>query len=136
MALLKTNFATAIVILSLNCLSISHAAVSLDGTANPAYSGNITPSGGTYWIYADYGQRSGDNLFHSFGDFGLSSVEGAAFIGHSSSVYDPSIANIISRVTGGSVSSIDGWIDSASYLPNANFFFINPNGIVLDQMRA
>ena len=40
-----------------------------------------------------------------------------------------SVVNVISRVTGGS-STIDGVIDSRSSMPKANFFLLNPNGLI------
>ncbi len=39
------------------------------------------------------------------------------------------VSNVINRVTGGQVSQIAGTLDSTG-LPNANFYFINPAGIV------
>ncbi|GAB4145054.1 MAG: hypothetical protein Fur0046_22610 [Cyanobacteria bacterium J069] len=64
------------------------------------------------------------NLFHSFQQFNVSAGRGAYFV-----TFDPAIANIIARVTGGSRSDILGTLGTGSNQP-VNLFFINPNGIL------
>jgi filamentous hemagglutinin family protein len=67
------------------------------------------------------GNLAGTNLFHSFRDFSL--VTGSTvYFNHPST-----ITNIINRVTGNSLSSIDGTIKANG---TANVFLINPNGII------
>ena len=67
------------------------------------------------------GAIRGVNLFHSFGEFNINDGHGAYFENPSG------IANIFTRVTGGSPSSILG---NLGVLGNSNLFLINPKGIV------
>ncbi len=96
----------------------TNAEVITDGTLGQ----QINLPGPDFQITPDLGQQYGGNLFHSFQDFNLNSLESATFSGSNS------IHNIISRVTGGNLSNIDGLIRST--IPNADFYFINPYGIM------
>jgi len=104
---------------SLSSGGMLHAEVTFDGTVGTPG----TLSGPDFQINADRGRQVGSNLFHSFSQFNLSNAESATFNG------TPDITNVISRVTGGSVSSINGNLNVA--IPKANFFFINPAGVII-----
>lgn len=71
------------------------------------------------------GVRAGDNLFHSFARFNLGPGDIARWTASDAAT----IRNVINRVTGGERSFIAGTID-ASAMPGADFYFINPAGIV------
>ena len=68
------------------------------------------------------GTQTGGNLLQSFTTFNLAKGDTATFTGPSS------VSNIISRVTGGAPSTINGTI--ASDIPGANLWFFNPKGIL------
>jgi filamentous hemagglutinin family protein len=69
----------------------------------------------------DGGAIRGGNLFHSFQEFNINAGRGAYFSN------PQGIANILTRVTGGNFSNIQGVL---GVLGNANLFLINPNGIL------
>ena len=96
----------------------ARAYIVTDGTVGPAQS----LTGPDYTIAHDLGATAGHNLFHSFLTFSISQGQSATFTG------PDTIQNVISRVTGGEESNIDGLLRSE--MGNADFFFINPAGIV------
>ena len=80
--------------------------------------------GPDFAIEAQMGQQIGNNLFHSFDTFNLKQGKTATFSA------PETIANIISRVTGGQRSSIDGTLRSA--IP-ADMYFLNPAGVMFGE---
>jgi len=108
------------VLFSLFCISSqpADAQIVTDGSVGPA----VTLVGPGFVIDEALGARAGGNLFQSFATFNINTGEGAVFTGAAD------IDTVISRVTGGSPSTIDGFLGSA--IPNADFFFINPSGVV------
>ncbi|AFY34501.1 filamentous hemagglutinin N-terminal domain-containing protein [Calothrix sp. PCC 7507] len=91
--------------------------ITLDGSLGT----RETLTGPNYTIPQSAGQTVGNNLFHSFGKFNLNSNEAAIFQNADN------IRNILSRVTSGSQSLIDGLIRTQS---GVNLFLINPSGII------
>lgn len=75
-----------------------------------------------YEITAEHGERRGSALLYRFESFNLSSDEAAFFMG------SENIQHVISRVTGGQASQIDGYLSSE--VGQADFYFLNPAGII------
>jgi filamentous hemagglutinin family protein len=97
------------------------AEVILDGSLGR----NENLMGPNFAISADLGRQVGDNLFHSFQTFNLNQSETATFTG------PDQVKNVINRVTGGTVSTIDGTL--RSLMPQADFYFLNPAGIIIGE---
>ena len=95
------------------------AQIVTDGTVGPPAS----LTGPAFVIPDTLGTQRGGNLFHSFSDFNINNGESATFTSGFAGVTD----NVISRVTGGSPSTIDGLLRNT--IPGADFWFINPNGV-------
>jgi len=68
------------------------------------------------------GTQVGNNLFHSFQQFGLTQTQIANFLSR------PTIQNILSRIIGGEPSIINGLIQISG--GNSNLYLINPAGII------
>ncbi|HEX2525045.1 MAG TPA: filamentous hemagglutinin N-terminal domain-containing protein [Geminicoccus sp.] len=94
------------------------AQVATDGTLGP----KVSRTGSNIEVEAGLGQIRGQNLFHSFERFGVQTNGKVTFTGPGG------LNNVISRVTGGQTSSIDGTL--ASTVPGADVYLINPSGVV------
>ena len=95
------------------------AQISSDGTLSTTVS---TDDAVNFLI--EGGERSLDNLFHSFSEFSIPNL-GSAYFDNATD-----ITNIFSRVTGGNISDIQGLIRANG---TANLFLINPAGIVFGE---
>ncbi|KAB8334250.1 filamentous hemagglutinin N-terminal domain-containing protein [Scytonema tolypothrichoides VB-61278] len=97
-------------------IAVAQQQVSSDGTVSTTVT---TPDGRNFNI--NDGTIRGTNLFHSFKEFSVPNGGSANFNNAAN------IQNIISRVTGGSISTIDGLIKANGA---ANLFLLNPAGII------
>ncbi|MGJ5628364.1 filamentous hemagglutinin N-terminal domain-containing protein [Nostoc sp. CALU 1950] len=98
----------------------ANAQVISDSTTNSI----INQNGNNFTILN--GIEKGDNLFHSFSNFSIPTGGSASF----DLVNTPNITTIFSRVTGGSVSNIDGLIRTLNSSNPVSLFLLNPSGIV------
>ncbi len=85
----------------------------------------------TYLISPEMGEQRGRNLFHSFRFFGVGQGETATFTGPDPIEGPQSVSNVISRVTGGTRSEIDGTLRST--IPGASVWLFNPSGFVFGE---
>lgn len=88
----------------------------------PGPAGTYTIGGGRY---SGPASNPSQNLFHSFNRFDLGASDTALWTGPGAA----DVRNVINRVTGGDPSDLYGRIDSTAFA-NADFYFINPAGIV------
>jgi filamentous hemagglutinin family protein len=110
--------AWAACLIALLLLPVTRAEVITDGTLGTA----TTLPGPDFVISEGLGRRAGGNLFHSFSRFSIAAGESATFTG------EAAIRNVISRVTGGESSRIDGLLRSE--IGSADFYLINPQGVL------
>ena len=98
----------------------SHAQVRTDGSVGRA----ATLAGPNFQVTQDLGRVVGANLFHSFHTFNVGYGEVATFLA------SPGIANIISRVTGGNVSQVNGTLRVSAGAGRPALWLMNPAGVV------
>jgi filamentous hemagglutinin family protein len=82
----------------------------------------VTPHGNVHTIAGGMRPGNGPNLFHSFDRFSVGTNDTANFTGPAG------ITHILSRVTGGQRSEIDGKLQST--IPGAHLYLLNPSGVV------
>jgi filamentous hemagglutinin family protein len=92
--------------------------IATDGSLGQA----LRLSGNQVVIPQALGQTTGVNLFHSFSTFNVAAGQMVTFTG------DDALQAIISRVTGGEASAIDGVLRAQA--GHADFYLINPAGII------
>jgi filamentous hemagglutinin family protein len=100
-----------------------------DNTLSGITALNINAPGASqmYTLSEINGKLSGHNLFYSFSDFSIGATDTAWF-----NLNTPELANVISRVTGGIESVINGQLKMANATSGApSFFFINPAGMTM-----
>ncbi len=107
-------------VLGMTLPALAWSGATLDGSmgTSGAFSGNFT-------VPDTVGQTVGANLLHSFSDFSINAGESATFTG------PVEIDNVVSRVSGNSPSTFNGPLFSA--IPSANFYFLNPNGVLFKE---
>ncbi len=131
--LIRPKLVAILWICSLVCLPASTLAqIVTDGSLGTA--GPTTLTGPDLQIGADLGQtvcndaNATCNVFHSFSQFNVNSGETATFTGPAG--IDPAaVANVFARVSGSSPSNIAGLLRTSG-IPNADFYLMNPNGVV------
>ncbi len=118
----------ALLLVLSNCLAPAplRAQIAGDGTVQTLVNGQMLNSCGSGLCTITGGSIRGGNLFHSFSQLSVPVGGEARF----DTTGIAGIQNIISRVTGGFVSNINGTISVVGASSGANLFLINPNGIV------
>ena len=115
---MRPGIALAVILMTAFNQQSLRAQVRTDGSLGPT----TDLSGPNVIVPAELGTRRGGNLFHSFEQFDIPTQNAVTFTGPND------LSNVISRVTGGQPSTIDGTLRSA--IPNANVWFMNPAGLL------
>ncbi|MBF0265255.1 MAG: filamentous hemagglutinin N-terminal domain-containing protein [Gammaproteobacteria bacterium] len=103
--------------------NIAYCAATTDGSV-----GAVQNLSGHMTIPETLGKVSGNNLFHSFRDFNIDLGESATF-----TTSTATLANVISRVTGGELSTIQGQLSLQAIAGTPAFYFINPAGVTFGE---
>ncbi len=106
-------------------VAAAQAQIAGDGTLGTQVNGSLLASCDSGSCLITNGTLRGSNLFHSFGQFSLRNPADTALF-----VNAPTVQTVIARVTGVGnpfISTINGRITTTN---PANFFLLNPNGIV------
>lgn len=98
----------------------AYAGARTDGTVGPVQ--NLS---GNFVVPQSLGTTKGGNLFHSFQIFNIDNGESANF------TTTTPLQNVIVRVTGGSVSTINGLLQLSPLAGSQpHFYFVNPAGVI------
>jgi filamentous hemagglutinin family protein len=112
----------AIAVAAVACPAVAFSQIRTDSSFGRTAANLAGPN---FLIPESLGKLSGKNLFHSFQTFNVQTGEAAQF-----TTSTPGLANVISRVTGGSASTINGSVSlSAAGGGAPAFYFINPAGV-------
>ncbi len=87
----------------------------------------VTPDG-LGGVVIDKGTVRGSNLFHSFDRFSVGTGSIASFVGPPGGEINNVLTRVTGRISGAKPSVIDGILQST--IPGANFFLMNPEGIM------
>ncbi|MBD2451176.1 S-layer family protein [Nostoc sp. FACHB-152] len=98
----------------------ANAQVTSDGTLNTT----VSQSSNKFNI--TNGSAANSNLFHSFQQFSIPTGTSAIF----DLINTPNISSIFARVTGGSISHIDGTIQTINNINPVSLFLLNPSGMI------
>jgi filamentous hemagglutinin family protein len=107
-------------------ITASAQSVSSDGTLSTKVT---SPDNLNFTITNGNNPSNGSNLFHSFSQFSVPTNGSAKF----DLVNTPNISTIFSRVTGGSISNINGLIQTLNSSNPVSLFLLNPSGIIFGQ---
>jgi filamentous hemagglutinin family protein len=115
--------ALAVMAATFNCCA--GVGIATDGSAGVHQTiAGANAGAGNFSIPQTLGSLAGNNLFHSFSTFNIDTGQIATF-----TTTTPAIGNVISRVTGGGLSQINGLLKLTPVSGVPNFFFINPAGV-------
>ncbi|HEX8340147.1 MAG TPA: filamentous hemagglutinin N-terminal domain-containing protein [Tepidisphaeraceae bacterium] len=109
-------------------IALSTASAWADVTFDGSLGRRGSLGGAAVLVPAERGQTRGGNLFHGFSRLDVARGQSVIFQGPAS------ITNVIARVSGGAVSTIDGTLGSD--IAGANLFLINPAGVVFGRNAA
>ena len=108
-------------------LAVSQAQVTTAITPDGSLGTAVTRNGNIYAITGGTRPENGPNLFHSFDRFSVGKGDTASFTSKQTG-----IKNILSRVTGGQRSDIDGQLRTDGQLRSegASLYLLNPAGVL------
>ncbi len=118
------NGMLTVLLLPLGLIFLGNDFANSQVTSDHSLNTSVSQNGNHFTI--TNGSAAGTNLFHSFNQFSVPQSGSATF----DLINTPNISTIFSRVTGGSISSINGLIQIIHHQNSVSLFLLNPNGIV------